>query len=98
MSVAVAVGFIALAGVAAETGVIMLIYLDNAMKELPGGAGGGRQGVYVWERNLRFMADSSKDGPEGDAPAVMPAGMLGDSRGGDLLFARGDREFIDSKC
>jgi Cu(I)/Ag(I) efflux system membrane protein CusA/SilA len=33
-SVAVAVGFIALAGVAAETGVIMLIYLDHAMKEI----------------------------------------------------------------
>src|SRR5450432_1449893 len=33
MSVAVAVGFIALAGVAAETGVIMLIYLDNALAE-----------------------------------------------------------------
>jgi Cu(I)/Ag(I) efflux system membrane protein CusA/SilA len=30
MSVAVAIGFIALAGVAAETGVIMLIYLDHA--------------------------------------------------------------------
>jgi len=34
MSVAVAVGFIALAGVAAETGVIMLIYLDHAYKQL----------------------------------------------------------------
>jgi Cu(I)/Ag(I) efflux system membrane protein CusA/SilA len=34
MSVAVAVGFIALSGVAAEIGVIMLIYLDHAMKEL----------------------------------------------------------------
>ena len=33
MSVAVAVGFIALAGVAAETGVIMLIYLDHAQAE-----------------------------------------------------------------
>jgi Cu(I)/Ag(I) efflux system membrane protein CusA/SilA len=33
MSVAVAVGFIALAGVAAETGVIMLIYLDQAKKQ-----------------------------------------------------------------
>jgi Cu(I)/Ag(I) efflux system membrane protein CusA/SilA len=32
-SVAVAVGFIALAGVAAETGVIMLIYLDQALKD-----------------------------------------------------------------
>ena len=30
LSVAVAVGFIALAGVAAETGVVMLIYLDQA--------------------------------------------------------------------
>jgi copper/silver efflux system protein len=34
MSVAVAVGFIALAGVAAETGVIMLIYLDHAWSEV----------------------------------------------------------------
>jgi Cu(I)/Ag(I) efflux system membrane protein CusA/SilA len=34
LSVAVAVGFIALAGVAAETGVVMLIYLDNALKEI----------------------------------------------------------------
>jgi copper/silver efflux system protein len=34
LSVAVAVGFIALAGVAAETGVVMLIYLDAAMTEL----------------------------------------------------------------
>ena len=33
LSVAVAVGFIALAGVAAETGVIMLIYLDHAWEE-----------------------------------------------------------------
>ncbi len=34
MSVAVAVGFIALAGVSAETGVIMLIYLDHAYREM----------------------------------------------------------------
>ncbi|OGT34992.1 MAG: cation transporter [Gammaproteobacteria bacterium RBG_16_51_14] len=34
LSVAVAVGFIALAGVAAETGVIMLIYLDHAYVQL----------------------------------------------------------------
>lgn len=33
LSVAVAVGFIALAGVAAETGVVMLIYLDQAWRE-----------------------------------------------------------------
>lgn len=40
MSVAVAVGFIALAGVAAETGVIMLIYLDHALIEARVRAGG----------------------------------------------------------
>ncbi len=34
LSVAVAVGFIALAGVAAETGVVMLIYLDQALTEV----------------------------------------------------------------
>jgi len=34
LSVAAAVGFIALAGVAAETGVVMLLYLDNALTEL----------------------------------------------------------------
>ncbi|MEY4967279.1 MAG: copper/silver efflux system cusA, partial [Pseudomonadota bacterium] len=33
-SVAVAVGFIALAGVAAETGVVMLIYLDHALRDV----------------------------------------------------------------
>ncbi|MEO5373882.1 MAG: efflux RND transporter permease subunit [Alphaproteobacteria bacterium] len=33
-SVAVAVGFIALAGVAAETGVVMLIYLDHALEAI----------------------------------------------------------------
>jgi Cu(I)/Ag(I) efflux system membrane protein CusA/SilA len=39
MSVAVAIGFIALAGVAAETGVVMLIYLDHAWaaQEVAGG-------------------------------------------------------------
>jgi Cu(I)/Ag(I) efflux system membrane protein CusA/SilA len=34
LSVAVVVGFIALAGVAAETGVVMLIYLDHALAEI----------------------------------------------------------------
>jgi Cu(I)/Ag(I) efflux system membrane protein CusA/SilA len=33
LSIAVGVGFIALAGVAAETGVVMLIYLDHAWKD-----------------------------------------------------------------
>jgi hypothetical protein len=44
LSVAVAVGFIALAGVAAETGVVMLIYLDSALTDLifPPRVGGQR--------------------------------------------------------
>jgi len=43
-SVAVAVGFIALAGVAAETGVVMLIYLDHALTEAKAqAAGAGRR-------------------------------------------------------
>ena len=37
-SVATIVGFIALAGVAAETGVVMLIYLDHALKDDAGEA------------------------------------------------------------
>jgi Cu(I)/Ag(I) efflux system membrane protein CusA/SilA len=52
LSVAVAVGFIALAGVAAETGVIMLIYLDHAMNELQArraaeGRAFGRDDLYA---------------------------------------------------
>ena len=42
LSVAVAVGFIALAGVARETGVVMLIYLDHAWEALPAAAADGR--------------------------------------------------------
>lgn len=34
LSVAVIVGFIALAGLAAETSVVMMVYLDNAIKEI----------------------------------------------------------------
>ena len=33
ISVAVVVGFIALAGLAAETGVVMLVYLDEALTD-----------------------------------------------------------------
>ena len=38
-----------------------------------------------WERNLRFRTDSSKDGPEKGAPALMPAGMMGDRA--SVIFA-----------
>ena len=47
MSVAVAVGFIALAGVAAETGVIMLIYLDHALEELKARRARGGQALHA---------------------------------------------------
>jgi hypothetical protein len=49
-----AVGFIALAGVAAETGVIMLIYLDHAMKEFQterAAEGKEFQGIWVAPAN-----------------------------------------------
>ena len=47
MSVAVAVGFIALAGVAAETGVVMLIYLDQALRSAARALRGGRPRVHA---------------------------------------------------
>src|SRR5258707_14242430 len=39
-----------------------------------------------WERNLRFRTDSSKDGPEKGAPAIMPAGVIA-ARGLGVLAA-----------
>ena len=47
-SVAVAVGFIALAGVAAETGIVMLVYLDMAYRDERRRAGGAldAQGIH----------------------------------------------------
>ena len=38
-----------------------------------------------WERNLRFKTDSSDDGPEKGAPALVDAGMMGDRA--DVIFA-----------
>ena len=51
-----------------------------------------------WERNLRLKTDSSKDGPEKNAPALVPAGMMGDRA--DVIFANPDEiaQFIKSKC
>jgi Cu(I)/Ag(I) efflux system membrane protein CusA/SilA len=50
LSVASAVGFIALAGVAAETGVIMLIFLENAWSERREAA--AAQGISPTQRDL----------------------------------------------
>ena len=38
-----------------------------------------------WERNLRLKTDSSNDGPEKNAPALVEAGMMGDRA--DVIFA-----------
>lgn len=51
-----------------------------------------------WERNLRFKTDSSKDGPEKAAPALMPAGMMGDRA--SVIFAAPDEiaKMIEPRC
>jgi cytochrome c len=51
-----------------------------------------------WERNLRLMTDSSKDGPEKGAPAIMPAGMMGDRAA--VIFAAPDEinKLIEARC
>jgi cytochrome c len=51
-----------------------------------------------WERNLRFGTDSSKDGPESGAPAIMPAGMMGDRA--SVIFAAPEEinKFIEARC
>jgi cytochrome c len=51
-----------------------------------------------WERNLRFMTDSSQDGPEKGAPAIMPAGMMGDRAA--LIFAAPEEitKMIEARC
>jgi cytochrome c len=51
-----------------------------------------------WERNLRFMTDSGKDGPESAAPAIMPAGMMGDRAA--VIFAAPEEinKIIEARC
>lgn len=51
-----------------------------------------------WERNLRFMTDSGKDGPEQNVPAIMPAGMLGDRAA--VIFAAPEEigRFVLPRC
>jgi cytochrome c len=53
---------------------------------------------HFWERNLRFMTDSSKDGTESGAPAIMPAGMLGDRAA--VIFAAPEEitRMIEARC
>lgn len=51
-----------------------------------------------WERNLRFRTDSSQDGPEKGAPAIMPAGMMGDRA--SVIFAAPEEitKMIEPRC
>ena len=51
-----------------------------------------------WERNLRFKTDVSDDGPQKGAPALVPAGMMGDRA--DVIFASPDEisGFIAQRC
>jgi cytochrome c len=51
-----------------------------------------------WERNLRFKTDSSEDGPEKSAPAIVDSGMLGDRA--SVIFATPEEisGFITHQC
>jgi cytochrome c len=51
-----------------------------------------------WERNLRLKTDTSGDGPEKNAPALVGAGMMGDRA--DVIFADPSEisPFIVAKC
>jgi cytochrome c len=51
-----------------------------------------------WERNLRLKTDSGKDGPQSGAPALVPAGMMGDRA--DIIFAAPQEiaGSIESRC
>jgi len=51
-----------------------------------------------WEWNLRFKTDSSKEGPEKGAPAIVDAGMMGDRA--DVIFASPEEisAHVEKKC
>jgi cytochrome c len=51
-----------------------------------------------WERNLRFKTDFSEDGSQKGAPAIVPAGMMGDRA--DVIFAAPEEisGFITHQC
>ena len=86
MSVATAVGFIALAGVAAEFGVIMLVYLDNALaqRERAGGLLGYRDVL-----DAVMEGAVSRVRPKAMTVAVIMAGlipiMIGEGSGSEVM-------------
>lgn len=60
LSVAVAVGFIALFGIAVETGVVMVIYLNDAMKQLIQLRGNSRETISLQELKEFVVAGAAK--------------------------------------
>ena len=97
LSVAVAVGFIALAGVAAETGVVMLIYLDNALTELQAAARGGAAAVHArrsprrhHDRRRRARAAEDDDGRRHHGRAAADHVEPRHRRRGDAAHRRAD--------
>lgn len=51
-----------------------------------------------WEHNLRLKTDSGKDGPQSSAPALVPAGMMGDRA--DVIFSAPEEisKTIERRC
>lgn len=85
-SIAVGVGFIALAGVAAETGVIMLVYLDHAYRDL--------LIAHKTPTKLQLQQALLQGAAKRVRPVVMTAGatiiglvpiMLGDGTGSEIM-------------
>jgi Cu(I)/Ag(I) efflux system membrane protein CusA/SilA len=60
LSVAVAVGFIALFGIAVETGVVMVIYLNDAMQQLVKLKGNSRETISNEELKEYVVAGAAK--------------------------------------
>jgi Cu(I)/Ag(I) efflux system membrane protein CusA/SilA len=60
LSVAVAVGFIALFGIAVETGVVMVIYLNDAMRQLVELRGNSRETISMTELKEYVIAGAAK--------------------------------------
>jgi cytochrome c len=53
---------------------------------------------HFWERNLRLKTASGKDGPQSGAPALVPAGMMGDRA--DVIFSAPEEisKMIEARC
>ena len=60
LSVAVAVGFIALFGIAVETGVVMVIYLNDAMRQLVELKGNSRETISMNDLKEYVIAGAAK--------------------------------------